>query len=98
MDGVGLYPNIPHREGLASLRKFLETADNKQISIDGLAELAKIVLKKNLFEFDEKTFIQKRGTVIGTKFAPSDTIPFMADLQKKMLETGEKKPMIRWRL
>ena len=56
MDGVGLYPNIPHREGLASLRKFLETADNKQISIDGLAELVKIVLKKNLFEFDEKTW------------------------------------------
>ena len=28
MDVVGLYPNIPHGEGLASLRRFLETRDN----------------------------------------------------------------------
>ena len=34
MDVVGLYPNIPHGEGLTSHRKFLETRDNKQISSD----------------------------------------------------------------
>ena len=45
MDVVGLYPNIPHGEGLASLYKFLETRENKQISSDTLAELAEIVLK-----------------------------------------------------
>ena len=31
MDVVGLYPNIPHGEGLPSLYKFLETRENKQI-------------------------------------------------------------------
>ena len=45
MDVVGLYPNIPHGEGLASLYKFLETRENKQILSDTLAELAEIVLK-----------------------------------------------------
>ena len=45
MDIVGLYPNIPHGEGLASLYKFLETRENKQIFSDTLAELAEIVLK-----------------------------------------------------
>ena len=79
IDAVGLYPNIPHGEGLASLSlslslssiylsiylsKFLETRENKQISNYVLAELAEIVLKNNIFEFDEKTFKQKRGTVI----------------------------------
>ena len=49
MDVVGLYPNIPHREGLASLKKFLEIRENKQISSDTLAELAEIVLKNNIF-------------------------------------------------
>ena len=44
-DAFGLYPNIPHREGLASLYEFLETRENKQISSDTLAELAEIVLK-----------------------------------------------------
>ena len=58
IDAVGLYPNIPHGECLASLSlslslsKFLETKENKQISNYVLAELAEIVLKNNIFEFD----------------------------------------------
>ena len=94
MDVVGLYPNIPHGEGLDSLRRFLETRDNKQISSDTLTELAEVVLKNNIFEFDEKTFKQKRGTAIGTKFASPYAIVFMADFEEKMLESFEKKPMI----
>ena len=97
MDVVGLYPNIPHGEGLDSLRRYLETRDNKRISSDTLTELAEVVLKNNIFEFDEKTFKQKRGTAIGTKFAPPYTILFMANLEEKMLEGFEKKPMIWWR-
>ena len=56
MDIVGLYPNITHGKGLASLCRVLETKDNKQISGDTLTEHAKVVLKNNIFEFDEKTF------------------------------------------
>ena len=97
MDVVGLFPNIPHGEGLASLRWFLETRDNKHIASDTLTELAEVVLKNNIFEFDEKTFKQKRGTAIGTKFAPPYAILFMADFEEKMLESFEKKPMIWWR-
>ena len=48
MDVVGLYPNIPHGEGLASLYKILKTTENKQISSDTLTELAEIVLKNNI--------------------------------------------------
>ena len=81
----------PPVEGLASLYRFLETRVNKQISSDALAELAKIILKNNLFEFDEKTFKQRRGTAIGTKFAPPYAILIMTDLEEKMLETFEKK-------
>ena len=67
------------------------------ISSDTLTELAEVVLKNNIFEFDEKTFKQKRGTAIGTKFAPPYAILFMANLEEKMLEGFEKKPMIWWR-
>ena len=91
MDVVGLYPNIPHGEGLASLRRFLETRDNKQISSDTLTELAKVVLKNSIFEFDEKTFKQKRATAIGTKFAPPYAILFIADFEEKMLERLKRK-------
>ena len=69
VDVVGLYPNIPHSEGLTSLRRVLKLTVNKQISSDTLVEIAEIVLKNNIFQFDEKTFKQVRGTAIGTKFA-----------------------------
>ena len=97
MDVVDRYPNIPRGEGLASLRRFLETRDNKQISSDTLTELAEVVLKNNIFEFDEKTFKQKRGTALGTTFAPPYAIVFMPDFEEKMLDSFEKKPMIWWR-
>ena len=71
--------------------------DNKQISSDTLTELAEVVFKNNIFEFDKKTFKQKRGTAIVTKFAPPYAILFMEDFKKKMLESFEKKPMIWWR-
>ena len=57
-------------ESLAFLHKLLQTIDNKQISSDTLTELAEVVLQKNIFEFNEKRYKQKRGTKIGTKFAP----------------------------
>ena len=84
IDVVGLYPNIPHSEGLNSLRRFLKLRNNnKQISSDTLIGLAEIVLKNDLFEFDQKTFRQVRGTATGTKFAPPYAILFMADLKEK---------------
>ena len=79
MDVVGLYPNTPHGEGLASLRRFLEARDSKQVSSNTLTELAELVLKNNIFEFDEKTFKQKRGAAVETKFGPSCAITFMTD-------------------
>ena len=82
IDIVSLYPNIPHSEGLNSLRRFLELRDNKQISRDTLIELAEIVLKSNFFVFDQKNFKQVRRTAIGTKFALPYAILFMADLEQ----------------
>ena len=95
MEVLGLYRNIPHGEGLASLRRLFETRDNKQISSDTLTKLPEVVLKNNIFEFDEKTFKHKRGTAVGTKFAPPCATLFMADFEEKMLKSFKKKPMIR---
>ena len=97
MDVAGLYPNIPQGEVLASLRRFLETRDNKQISSDTLTELVEVALKNNIFEFDEKTSKQKRGMAIRTKFAPPYAIVFMAEFEEKLLENFEKKTMTWWR-
>ena len=55
MDVVGLYPNIPHEEGLFALRKRLEIRKEKYVSTDTMIDLAKVVLKNNIFTFGKKT-------------------------------------------
>ena len=40
--------DIPHEEGLASIRKHLDNRENKEVTTDILVELADIVLKKQL--------------------------------------------------
>ena len=94
MDFASPYPNIQHEEDIASPCKILETRDSKQISRDTLMALAEVVLKNNIFEYDEKIFKQKSGTVIGMKFAPPYDILFIEGFEKEMLENFEEKPMI----
>ena len=55
MHVVGLYPNIPHDEGLSALRKRLNERNKKDVSTDNLGELAELILKNNIFNFNEKT-------------------------------------------
>ena len=48
VDVVGLYPNIPHEEGLSALRKRLDNRMEKYISSDTHYDLAEVVLKNNI--------------------------------------------------
>ena len=64
------------------------------MTTETLLELAEIVLKSNIFLFNEKTLKQLRGTAIGTKFAPPYAIIFMADLEESILKYIELKPRI----
>ena len=54
------------------------------------------MLKNNLFIFGKKTFKQKRGTAIGTKFEPPYSIFFMAELEEKIIKESENKPYLWW--
>ena len=97
VDVVGLYPNIPHEECLSALRKRLDLRQEKDVTTSALVELAEVVLKNNIFTFKEKTLKQKRGTAIGTKFAPPYSILFMAELEEEILSEIELKPYLWWR-
>ena len=94
VDVVGLYPNIPHEEGLKALREALDTREDKTISTDSLIDLADCVLKNNVFEHNSRFFKQKRGTAIGTKMAPSYAIIFMAALEEGFLNSVQDKPLV----
>ena len=55
IDFIGLYPNIPLEEDLASLRKFLDARTEKKVTTEIFLELAGVFLKNNIFQFNEKT-------------------------------------------
>ena len=82
---------------MSALRKRLETRKEKYVSTDTIIDLAEVVLKNNIFTFGKKTLKQKRGTAIGTKFAPPYSILFMAELEEGMIKEPEYKPYLSWR-
>ena len=96
-DVVGLYPNIPHEDGLAALKKVLEQREEKTISTNSLLELTECVLKNNIFEHNESYFKQIQCTAIGTKMAPPYAIIFLSELEETFLASSPLKPFVWWR-
>ena len=85
-----LDPSIPHEEGLAVLKKVLD-------STASLMDLASLVLKNSYFECDQKYYLQKQRTAIGTKMAPSYAILFMDAIESAFLDSVVEKPSTWWR-
>ena len=96
-DVVGLYPSIPHDEGLEVLRKQLNAFDNKSIPTEDLVKMAEFVLKNNYFEFNSTFKHQISGTAIGTKFAPPYACIFMDYIEREFLKSEQIQPWIWFR-
>ena len=94
IDVVSLYPSIPNEEGLQAMREALDKRGDKSVSTDSLVDLAEIVLKNNFFEFGSDTFVQRKGTAIGTKFAPPYAIVYLGKFEEEALEGYHLKPWI----
>ena len=94
VDAVGLYPSIPHQDGLDALSIKLEQREDKKISTEDLLEMAQFVLKNNYFEFNSKVKQQVSGTAIGTKFAPPYACIFMDRMETEFLEKEHLKPWV----
>ncbi|XP_074611047.1 uncharacterized protein LOC141865614 [Acropora palmata] len=102
IDVVGLYPHIPHNEDLKALKEALSTLENQvdseqQRSLnEDILSFAELVLKSNNFEFNGNHYLQKRGTAIGMRLAPSYTNIFMDRLERRLIRNAEVKPRIWW--
>ena len=97
IDVVGLYPNIPHNDGLEALKRALDGREDKSISTQSLLELSQCVLENNVFEHNGGIYKQKQGTAIGTKMAPPYAILFMDYLEERLIDTFPLKPLVWWR-
>ena len=88
---VGLYPSIPHADGLEALSVKLEEREDKSITTEDLLEMVKFVLKHNFFEFDSKIKQQISCAAIGTNFAPPYACIFMEKFETYFLTTQNLK-------
>ena len=92
-DVVGLYPSIPHDEGLEVLRNKYDKFIDKTVPTEDITKNV-FVLKNIFFEFNSKFYKQISGTAIGTKFAPPYACIFMDYIETEFLKSQEIKPWL----
>ena len=93
-DVVGLYPYIPHKEGLEILKCFLDIREGESVSIENFCRRVKIILKNNYFELDPDMYHQLLGTAIGTQFALNYANIFMAGQEENLLKKLNFEPYL----
>ena len=92
MDVKSLYSNIPHDQGVEALRTFLQQQGVHVDEISDLCSMTDFILKHNYFTFNEKYYLQSKGTAMGTKMAPAYANLFMAVLEEDFLSKRNLKP------
>ena len=94
LDVVGLYPHIPHAEGLEAIRQALNEREDQEMPTNLIVDLAELVLKNNNFEFNGNHYLQTLGTAIGTKMAPAYANLFMDRLERRLISESRVKPYL----
>ena len=85
LDITSLYTNIPHNEGIESIKKMLaiHKPPGSLPHNSYIIELLELVLTNNHFEFNGKYYHQLSGTAMGTKLAPSYANLLMTTFEEK---------------
>ena len=98
MDVSSLYTNIPQEEGTDIVCKTYEKFHNHNPPIPTryLREMLGLILKENSFQFNGENYLQTHGTAMGTKMAVSFANIFMAEIETKLIQQNEIKP-IQWK-
>ena len=94
---TALYPSIPHEDDLSALASFLADRNFNPSVSQGIVSLARLVLTRNFFEFNNSLYLQKSGTAIGTVMAVCYAIVFMHQFETRAMASFMLKPSVWWR-
>ncbi|KAJ4920830.1 hypothetical protein JOQ06_003401, partial [Pogonophryne albipinna] len=92
MDVESLYTNIDTAKGLEAVKNILTQHPDPSRSDQDILKLLHLSLTKNDFAFDDKTYLQIKGTAMGKKFAPAYANIYMANWEQTVLPTCPKSP------
>ena len=96
-DVKSLYTNIPKEGGKEACEYFLHTNKISLYVINTIMKFIELILNCNLFRFGNSYFIQREGTAMGTRMAPSYASLFMGYLEKDILLKAVHKPLVWFR-
>ena len=94
IDVSSLYTNIPQDEGTEACLEAIETAEASHIPQSILLELFNIVLKCNVFSFDNSMYQQIQGTAMGTKMTSSYANLFKDRFERAFLAQEPILPLV----
>lgn len=95
IDVTSLYTNIPIPEGIETFKNTLEQREDKSIPTWFLIKLLTMILTMNIFVFNGLYYLQRIGTAMGSKVAPTFANIFMGNLETQILRNcGKFKGMI----
>uniref|UniRef100_A0A803JHQ6 Reverse transcriptase domain-containing protein n=1 Tax=Xenopus tropicalis TaxID=8364 RepID=A0A803JHQ6_XENTR len=78
-DVTSLYTNIPHKRGIDSIQQKLRMESDLPPAFQTfLLDSISFILTHNYFVFDDRFYLQKQGTAMGSKFAPAYANLYMA--------------------
>lgn len=91
----GLYPHIPQKNGMWSMKEMLgecknEISDQKQVPLHEFMDLTILVFKDNYFQSNNKICCPKLCTAFGGTFAPSFANTFKSGLDREVLRISPK--------
>ena len=91
-DVESLYTNIDHDLGIEAIGYWIDKHRDKvnyRFSKDFICKAIQIILQNNTFQFNDEFYLQKNGTAMGTKMAPTYAILVLAYLEEKLYEKIE---------
>lgn len=97
MDIDSLYTNIETGAGMAAVRECMNKYPDVKRPDDYILKLLEINLTKNDFEFDDKFYLQTKGTAMGKKFAPSYANIYMAHWEQTAVSSFHLQPFSYFR-
>ena len=96
-DVKSLYTNIPEQGGTAACRHYLSSNGRSINVIEIVMKFVGLILNCNHFTFGNAFFLQKSGTAMGTRMAPSYANLFMGFLETDLLNSAPEKPLVWYR-
>ena len=97
MDENSLCTNIPHADGVAACRAFLNEHNIQSDIATDMPILVYFILRHNTFTFNDKYYPQTNGSAMGTKMAPAYAIIFMESVLNSCWSSFPHKPTVYYR-